>query len=403
MEKVARVPVWILFPGLDPCLWSDVVLSKIASKLGKPLFADIATTNKEQLSFARVMVEIDVSLPLFDFVTVNAPFLGQFSQKVVYEWVPFYCSGYGKLVNKNTSCKWLKQAAPASPKASRDGACSQEVQIVLDKEKRDSLSPSPPMVVILKRPSVSNKKEAAPSKTPAKLPTKASSPLSIANKFHVFEQGEITPDGLPVDLGVELGGTLETVPELRVDQWGNGGSELGQRSPYSPSLISVQGSKKHSEFSVLLETRVKECRAARITHTHFRDWVFLNNYGKHYNGRIWILLNPKTTALLSQRIEEQFIHLYFKHFESNLQFYVSFVYGSNNAQERGQLWSGLHDVSTPDPCLVLGNFNIVRDPDEKLSKTPPVLQDMLDFNSCLSACHLDDLSSTGCDLTWTNK
>ncbi|XP_074301316.1 uncharacterized protein LOC141632694 [Silene latifolia] len=66
METISKVPVWVLFPGLDPFLWSDVVLSKIASKLGRPLFADPATTTKAKLSFARVLIEIDVSKPLFD-------------------------------------------------------------------------------------------------------------------------------------------------------------------------------------------------------------------------------------------------------------------------------------------------------------------------------------------------
>ncbi|XP_074299896.1 uncharacterized protein LOC141631074 [Silene latifolia] len=46
---------------------------------------------------------------------------------------------------------------------------------------------------------------------------------------------------------------------------------------------------------------------------------------------------------------------------------------------------------------------MVRFPSEKLSNTPPVLQDMLDFNDCLASCHLDDLTCTEVDMSWTNK
>ncbi|XP_074313957.1 uncharacterized protein LOC141649159 [Silene latifolia] len=149
------------------------------------------------------------------------------------------------------------------------------------------------------------------------------------------------------------------------------------------------------DLLAILETRVKSNRATKIIHKHFRDWVVICNYDKHDNCRIWVLLNPKTTAILHQKIEAQFIHLQLKHYESNFQFYLSMVYGSNNAQEREQLWSGLRAVSTSEPWLVLGDFNVVRVPDGKLSNNPPVLQEMLAFNSCMSTYHLDDLSCTG--------
>ncbi|XP_074299539.1 uncharacterized protein LOC141630664 [Silene latifolia] len=61
MDSVSIVPAWILFPDLDPFMWSEKVLSKLASIAGKPLFADLPTTFKSKLSFARVLVEVDVS------------------------------------------------------------------------------------------------------------------------------------------------------------------------------------------------------------------------------------------------------------------------------------------------------------------------------------------------------
>ncbi|XP_074266719.1 uncharacterized protein LOC141590000 [Silene latifolia] len=114
MERVARVPVWILFPGLDPYLWSEKVLSKMASKIGKPLFADPATTEKSKLSFAKIMVEVDVSKDLPTHVVLNVPNIGQITQKVVYEWLPYYCRECGKLVHTSYTCKKL-QSRPKKP------------------------------------------------------------------------------------------------------------------------------------------------------------------------------------------------------------------------------------------------------------------------------------------------
>ncbi|XP_074315737.1 uncharacterized protein LOC141651945 [Silene latifolia] len=108
MEKVAKVSIWILFPGLDPYLWSDVVLSKMASKVGKPLFADPVSTAKSKLSFARVLVEADVSHDLPTHVNINTPHLGQVSQKIIYEWLPYFCKCCGKLGHTSSTCKWNK-------------------------------------------------------------------------------------------------------------------------------------------------------------------------------------------------------------------------------------------------------------------------------------------------------
>ncbi|XP_074313569.1 uncharacterized protein LOC141648750 [Silene latifolia] len=39
MDSVSQVPVWVLFPDLDPFLWSDKVLSKMAKQANTTLLA----------------------------------------------------------------------------------------------------------------------------------------------------------------------------------------------------------------------------------------------------------------------------------------------------------------------------------------------------------------------------
>ncbi|XP_074299592.1 uncharacterized protein LOC141630726 [Silene latifolia] len=157
------------------------------------------------------------------------------------------------------------------------------------------------------------------------------------------------------------------------------------------------------DIMALLETRVKEHKASKIIKKNFNNWNVVCNYSHHYNGWIWVLFNPRTVTVIDKTIEDQVIHFKVHHHETCLTLYLSMVYGCNDAMDRHRLWNSLAAASTSDPWFVLGDFNVVMEPSEKLSNTSPVLQDMLDFNDCLATCHLDDLTCTGCDMTWTNK
>ncbi|XP_074305712.1 uncharacterized protein LOC141640934 [Silene latifolia] len=109
LDKISKVLVWIILPDLDPQFWSSKALSKIACKIGTPLYADPVTTNKERLTFARIMVEVDLAKPLPDFVGLQTPFMGQFMQQVIYEWLPYYCTHCKKLGHEQKVCKLIKK------------------------------------------------------------------------------------------------------------------------------------------------------------------------------------------------------------------------------------------------------------------------------------------------------
>ncbi|KAK9677478.1 hypothetical protein RND81_11G145600, partial [Saponaria officinalis] len=85
-------------------------------------------------------------------------------------------------------------------------------------------------------------------------------------------------------------------------------------------------------------------------------------------------------------------------------FHIFFVYGSNSADERTALWSALSRFATQvGPWIFLGDFIVIRNVHEKISHTPPVVFELLDFNNCVLNCGLDDISSTGCEFTWYNR
>ncbi|KAK9673138.1 hypothetical protein RND81_12G148900 [Saponaria officinalis] len=51
----------------------------------------------------------------------------------------------------------------------------------------------------------------------------------------------------------------------------------------------------------------------------------------------------------------------------------------------------------------MGDFNLDRDVQEWVSHSQSTLSDILAFNQCILHGGLEDLQSTGCEFTWTNK
>ncbi|KAJ6868835.1 hypothetical protein NC651_033816 [Populus alba x Populus x berolinensis] len=100
-----HVPIWVRFPNLPIRCWTPLCLSKLASVLGKPLRCDASTIRKTKLSFARVLIEVDMTSTLPDLINVqllNGSILGQ---RVIYESRPRFCRSCDSLGHSASSCK----------------------------------------------------------------------------------------------------------------------------------------------------------------------------------------------------------------------------------------------------------------------------------------------------------
>ena len=60
-EKVKKVPIWVRLVGLDIKYWGKNSLTKIAGLIGHPFREDRATTRKDRLTFARVLIEMPLN------------------------------------------------------------------------------------------------------------------------------------------------------------------------------------------------------------------------------------------------------------------------------------------------------------------------------------------------------
>ena len=90
-EDVSSVPIWIQLPGLPLDCWNARALSKIVSKVGKPITTDKMTRTKERISFARVLVEVDVTSDLVSTVEIGLPTGVVYQQSVIPEFTPKFC------------------------------------------------------------------------------------------------------------------------------------------------------------------------------------------------------------------------------------------------------------------------------------------------------------------------
>jgi len=90
-DLLSSIPVWIKFPSLPLCLWSEKIISETASLICKPLYRDKATASGKTLALARCFVEIAATSkrPSRKMLEVE----GDMEElQVEYEWIPPLCN-----------------------------------------------------------------------------------------------------------------------------------------------------------------------------------------------------------------------------------------------------------------------------------------------------------------------
>ncbi|KAL3839389.1 hypothetical protein ACJIZ3_023980 [Penstemon smallii] len=97
-EGVSDVSVWVNLPDLPLDCWNAKVLSKIVSKIGKPIATDKLTHTKERLSYARVMRS-----PMTQGIIRKQP--------IVYEYQPRFCKECKTFGHSTKGCKTFAQAS----------------------------------------------------------------------------------------------------------------------------------------------------------------------------------------------------------------------------------------------------------------------------------------------------
>lgn len=89
-EVLRIIPIWIKLPNLPLNCWTSDSLSRIGSLLGVPICADECTTRQPRISFARLLIEMDVTKELPKSIAIQDPTGTIITQEVVYDWLPHF-------------------------------------------------------------------------------------------------------------------------------------------------------------------------------------------------------------------------------------------------------------------------------------------------------------------------
>ncbi|KAL2922245.1 hypothetical protein RDABS01_013736 [Bienertia sinuspersici] len=139
-EVLRVVQVWVRFPSLPLYCWADNSLSRIGSALGVPICTDECTSQQLRISYARMLIEIDVTKPRPLVISVEGPNGVEFEQKVTYEWVPHFCAKCNKVghdCDHRTSAKKNAKKRKVKPK---------RIWVEKQQQQFPSIGPCPPSV-----------------------------------------------------------------------------------------------------------------------------------------------------------------------------------------------------------------------------------------------------------------
>ncbi|GAV90240.1 DUF4283 domain-containing protein/zf-CCHC_4 domain-containing protein [Cephalotus follicularis] len=104
LEECNSIPVWVKLFNVPVHLWTKLSLSYIASVLGRPLYMDVPTTNRQSLAYARICVDMSASSPFPISILLD---LDEGSTTVVgveYPWKPQACSLCKVFDHTNKTC-----------------------------------------------------------------------------------------------------------------------------------------------------------------------------------------------------------------------------------------------------------------------------------------------------------
>lgn len=83
-DMLSHIPIWVIFSRLPIGYWSEKALSKVASVIGVHLYTDGYTATVEKISYARILIEVDISKNLSNDIVVEIPY-GPWTQNIEYE------------------------------------------------------------------------------------------------------------------------------------------------------------------------------------------------------------------------------------------------------------------------------------------------------------------------------
>ncbi|KAL9690387.1 hypothetical protein QQ045_010785 [Rhodiola kirilowii] len=180
----------------------------------------------------------------------------------------------------------------------------------------------------------------------------------------------------------------------------------GINSPAKQSEVRTLIQKYHIGLVGILEAKVRVEGSSRVFESCCPDnsWSsYCFNEGEGRRSRILILWNPGCMGVKIWYASDQVIIC--DVVWNGQQAMVGFVYAQNNQRDRRRLWDDIRIAMprAPGPWLLLGDFNCIRSPEEKLNGAVVREADIIELSEFLDQSGMTDLASSGNFYTWFDK
>ncbi|XP_043697449.1 uncharacterized protein LOC122648282, partial [Telopea speciosissima] len=155
----------------------------------------------------------------------------------------------------------------------------------------------------------------------------------------------------------------------------------------------------------LLETKVKADNCGAIFDNFIPDWKYVHNGEIDNTIRIWLGWDPSCFNVEEIQKTKQFINAKVSIMGTAGSFLCTIVYALNTVAERKDLWEDVGSLASAiaTPWAVLGDFNVIRNHNEKIGGDPVRFEAIDDFNTFIEDSGLIDLKWKGEAMTWNNR
>ncbi|XP_058753527.1 uncharacterized protein LOC131626708 [Vicia villosa] len=311
------LPLWITLSNLPLHLWGSKSISKITSAVGRPITTDECTTRKLRISYARVLVEVDITKPVKESVTIQGHNGKEWEQKIEYEWRSKYCQTCLKIGHDCSIKKGIgqqKQVQKFWKPATKPVTVAQKPENLAEEPFIESSEPY----------------KATPEEAWTVIGTnkmdKAKKKIIFTPSNEMLVQNIFTPLGNGTILEWGGGGGAALSNDLNLECKGHHWNVRGINKEARHREVNSYFSTFKVPIIALLETRVKKDNASKIRRKFGNYWSYLDNYSHHHNGRIWLMWKDQEVIINMLQCEEQFLHVEVKNFDNKVLYYATIVY-----------------------------------------------------------------------------
>ncbi|KAL5725828.1 pectinesterase [Ranunculus cassubicifolius] len=92
LKNLETIPIWVLFKKIPEELWDDEGFSRVASAIGRPLYADRKTELKTKTDYARICIEVKATSTFPTAIPVVVDKKRVFRVSAEYNWRPPRCT-----------------------------------------------------------------------------------------------------------------------------------------------------------------------------------------------------------------------------------------------------------------------------------------------------------------------